>query len=303
MATSELKLVDVPYFMQTKSGSGKAPIAYTAAQFRSFTSSIIRRTGILGANHFLVTQSPNVGMTVTVNSGYARVGGVGANYIVQMGSDTDPIPLTGFITNPPATRTHKVFIAVYDGSMYESGDDYEARIVITEDPGGGAPTPPNQPAAFLEIATIAFRPNMPNIQNGDITNTARHGGGGSENVDLVPTLDRDNYLNAGEPGFTADYRATYNDGAVRLAGAIKKKDGKPFPGDADFVIGYMHSNLRPQRIRYLTCACSITEPHTTTSGTYTCRLSIDIDGTMTIAMPVGQTPKYIFFDGVTYDLD
>lgn len=303
MPTTSTKLSDMPFFMQRKVGSSHDEISYTAAQFRNYTAALATRTGTLGSAQFLVTESANVGWTITVNSGYVRVGGSGANYLVRLGADLPDLPVD-VNHDPPLIRTHAVYVAVYDGQVSATADDYEARLVITEDTGAGAPIPPGPPAAYLPIATITVKPNQPNIQNADIRNTARHGGAAGEYVPLEPYLNPNLYESAGSSGGTAVFRAIYmSAGVVRLGGSIKRKDGKPFDGGESIDIGTMHSNFRPDRIRYLTCPCAITEPHTDKSGTYTCRLTITPAGLMTIHMPVGQSPNQIFFDGVTYDLD
>lgn len=305
MVTEYEELPAVPYFMQTAIGSTQPQIAYTAAEFRAYTAAIMRRTGVLGSSDFVCEQSPNVGKSFVVNSGAIRVGGAGSNYVVVLGADL-PVTLAdpGWDWDPPAPRVHGVYVGIEDGVKTASLDEYRARIVVCEDTGGGTPTPPSTIVAYAMIATITIKPNHGPIQNADIDNWTfrRHGGSAGEYI--APVLDGNIWVSAGEPGGTANFRAQYRDGVVRLGGSIKRKDNNVIAGDKDYDIGTMHSNLRPTRVRYMTCATSINKTHTEgKTGTYTCRLRIDPDGTMTIAMPGGNSPTSIMFDGVTYDLD
>jgi len=306
VVTQYHSLTERPFFMQVRSGSGTTAIAYTAAEFRDYTAAINRRTGVLGSSDFIVTQTDNVGFSVRINSGFIRVGGAGDNYLVRLAADIPSVPLTGFITDPPIARVHGVYVAVYDGVKYTDSDEYRAQIVITEDVGNGTPIPPGDVAAYSRIATITINPNAPFIENKDIDNSKRrHGGSSGEYIELGGSLlDQNEYADASSDTHTASYRAIYSDGTVRLGGSLKRKDGKVFAGDAEHKIGYTHPNLRPTATRHLVCPCSINKPHTDgKTGTYTCRLTITSDGAMSIYMPGGNSPEFIFFDGVTYDLD
>lgn len=283
-----------PFFLEKDSGDAE-PIFYSAADFTRFFTGIMPRSGVLGSSHFLVVQADNVGMSIKVNSGYANVGG---RYLVHM-ADDETVSLASFASNPSATRTHKVYLSVYNA--LENGFDYDAKIDVVEDTGGGAVTPPTA-NAFLQLATITVGPNQGNIQNADIANTVRHGGVAGEYVYLGPYLDGA-YLPAGADTEGVDARARYENGRVFLSGAIKRASGDPFGNALSYDIGAMHSNLRPGHTVYMSGACSIYDSPSDLTGTYTWRLSITRDGLMNARLPTDTGPDYLFLDGMSYDLD
>jgi len=298
VATAEVELPELPFFVQADVGD--QPMYYSAADFRRFMHSFLARTGVLGGNHFWISQADVVGFAVKIHSGFARVGGIGYDYLVHLPTD-QTITLTGFATNPPAVRWHYVYLAVYD-KLYGGVDDYTSKIVIVEDTGTGGGPAPADATATLYLGSIEIAPGQSNVQNRHISNDHQHGGtqGGYQFLSGFLTSA---YASADTTFGTAPFRARYEGGTIRLGGAIKRVDGAVFPGNASYVIGTLPGDLRPRSTRVLTCPCAIREPQTATDGTYTCRLRIDPDGTMTIQMPVENAPKTIFFDGVTYDLD
>jgi len=307
VATTYQPLPGMPYFLQLRSGGAGTPISYTAANFRDYTAALARRTGALGSSDFMVTQMATVGFGVTVNSGYIRVGGAGSNYLVRLGSDVD-VQLPTFDYNPPSDRVHGVYVAVYDGVTSASSDVYNAQIVVTQNTGSGIPVPGGDVAAYIQIATITIKPHTPFIQNSNIDNSQRrHGGSAGEYLQIylatgILDASGDSGVDSSRP------RALYTEnGVVRLGGCVKRVSGASnpvFEGDNDYVIGAVHPNLRPTHTRYLLAPCSINKDHASAkTGSYVCRLKIDTDGTMTVAMPAGNAPQYVMFDGVTYDMD
>lgn len=294
MATVSRLLTYDPFFLQKGPGDPD-PIFYSAADFTRYTAGIMRRSGVLGSSDFLVVQADNVGMSIKVNSGYANVGG---KYLVHLADDVT-IDL-GFTGNPSATRTHKVFLSIYN-PLEKDASDYGAAIDVVEDTGAGA-APPVAAAYYLQLATITVAPNQGNIQNANIDNTVRHGGNAGEYVYLAPYLDGA-FVPAGADTGGVDVRARYENGRVWLSGAIKRSPANQFANGGSYDIGAMHSNLRPAHTVYLTGACSIYDSPSDSTGTYTWRLSIGADGLMNARLPTGTGPLYLFFDGMSYDLD
>lgn len=282
-----------PFFLQKDVGASD-PIYYSASDFRRMLTGLFPRTGILGSSHFLITQADNVGMAIKVNAGYAVVG----RYLVHS-AETQTIDLSGFSGSPAATRTHKVFLSVYDALT--AGSDYAAKVEVVEDTGAGA-NPPGNAANYLQLGTLSVGPNQGNIQNKNIANTVRHGGNAGEYVMLDGYLDA-LFTTAGTDTDGADFRALYTNGFVRLSGAIKRADGKAFANGANYNIGVMHSNLRPARTVFLSGACSVYDSPSDNTGSYHWRLAINKDGLMTAFLPTGTGPRYLNFDGMSYDLD
>lgn len=288
-----------PFFLEKDSGEAD-PIYYSAADFTRFFSGILPRSGILGSSHFLVAQADNVGMSIKVNSGYANVGG---RYLVHLAEDIT-IDVSSF-SNPTGTRTHLVYLSVYNA--LENGFDYDAKIDVVEDTGTGAVTPPSA-NEFLQLATITVTPNQGLILNTNINNTVRHGGMAGEYVYLAPYLDSA-FTVAGTETGTFDFRGRYENGRVWLSGAIKRANGTHFANGGSYDLGTMLSNFRPVRTFYLPAASSIYNSGSDDPGTYYWRLSIDKNGAMnarvppTTGVPAGSGPSYLFFDGISYDLD
>ena len=289
-------LAEAPFFLQRPEGT---PIYYSAADMTRYTAGIIGRSGILGSSHFLVTQAANVGMAIKVNSGYANVGGL---YLVHQVVD-QTIDLSGFDASPAATRTHKVFLSVYN-ALEEGDNEYAGKVEVVEDTGGGA-NPPADAAYTLQLATITVGPGQGNIQNANITNTVRHGGMAGEYVYLAGYL-RSGFASAGDQTDGHDFRARYENGRVWLSGSIRRTtptSTSPFANGGSYDFADMHSNLRPARTVYLSAPCSIYDSGSDSTGTYHWRLSITRDGLMNARLPTGTGPRYLMFDGLSYDLD
>lgn len=300
MATVSYEIPEKPFFMQVKPGDTD-PIMYSASDFRRYTAALSRRPGVLSGPSFVVSQTATVGFSVHINSGYAHIGaGTDFDYIVHLGTPKD-MTLTGFNPAPTTERNHSVYIAIYDALF--SGTGYNASLVITEDTTGvGAPAPSGARTSLL-LATITVKPGQALIQNENISNVAKHGGASDDWTDLSPYLSTSFKVATDLLGVTT-FEAQYHEGQVRMGGAIQRNSGN-FAGGTVYIIGFMPLNLRPKQVRYVTCPCSRNMPDTVAdTGGYTVRLQIDPgDGQMHLRTPTGQTPSWVGFDGVTYDID
>lgn len=295
MATVTEPFTTVPFFMQAYTGD--PDILYSAADFRRFFLAIKRRPGVLGSVDFAVQQADVVGWGVKISPGFAHVYGTGNSYLVQL-TTVPTVSIASFNTAPDATRTHKVFIAVYDKTI--SGDVYQGQIVITEDVGGGAPNPSGA-VAYLLLADITVAKGQSNIQNKNIFNVADHGGSSGAYFDLATRgMINTGYLDDPSPE-AAPARAIYHDGYVRLSGAIGRSGGALFEAGSSHDILSLIEALRPKYNVHLTCGVN--------KGGYTAQLSISPDGTTWLYIPgkVGTTTyttaDWIYLDGCTYDLD
>lgn len=289
-----------PFFQQAVAGD--TPIVYTSTDFRLHSTAILRRSGILDSQDLWVSQAANVGFRIKVAFGAANVGGAGVNgaYLVNLPASVE-ISLLGFNTSPPATRTHQVWVAVYDKQI-QGLTDYSGRIVVTEDKGIGAPDPVDgswigQAVASLPLATVTMGPGQPNVQNSNIVNNPRHGGVSGSYYSLVNNVYTIYENNSGSDA--ADFRVWYHNGTARLGGSVRPKTGTFVPSPAAGVtIGRLPPYFWPQSARYLTCATTFDG-----GGGFTCRLRIDTDGALVLHIPAGQKPSAVVFDGLTYDLD
>lgn len=296
MATATFPFTTTPFFMQAYAGD--PDIYYTAADFRRFFLAVKRRPGVLGSVDFAVQQDDVVGWSVKVSPGFAHVAGTGNSYLVQL-STTASVSLAGFNTAPTATRTHKVFVAVYDKLI--SGDLYQAQIVVTEDEGTGAPTPPGAVASLL-LATVTIAKSQSNIQGKDIKPFADHGGSSGVYYDLEARgMINPGYESASGLLDSAPPRAIYHDGYVRLSGTIERTNGVLFEAGSSHDILSLIQALRPRYHVRLNCGGN--------NGTLSAQLHIIPDGTVWLYIPakIGTTsytqPNWIYLDGCTYDLD
>lgn len=300
MATATYTIPTTPFFLQKKPGDG-TPITYSAADFRRYTAALLRRTGVLGANDFIVAQATNVGFKIKVNSGFAHVGGTGLDYLVHLPSDVE-IDVTNFNLNPSGLRTHKVWVTVND-ALYGGSTEYTGNVVVTEDIGSGAPTP--TAAANIYIASFTITGGQANILNSHIRNSVRRYGGSAGEYTLLNLAS--GYKDAFDQVGCAPVRAIYTGGGfVRLGGAVWRDGGTPFTGGNDYKVMTLPGNYRPNNYtRYQAATCSIYYQHSTSTGTgsYSCRLRIDPDGSVTVTVPSINNPQFVHLDGVTYDLD
>lgn len=291
MATAASNVTATPFFMEAASEDTAIP--YTAADMRYFIGSIWFRSGIIGVNALQITQSPVVGWSVTVQTGYAVVSLNLDNqrYLVHV-EEPVTVQLTGFNTSPSGVRTHRVFLAVED-KLYQ-GNEYTAKVIVTEDTtGAGAPDPADA-VTWVQLGTVIIAPGQANIQDGQINNSVRHAWmGGSASPAGVAITTNASILDAAADKNTRYLSATYRNGLVTLTGAVKRFSGNPFDPSEPYNLFSLNSGWRPANTRYQIAAAS--------DGNY--RLTINTYGTVQADIPAGHTPMYLFLDGVTYELD
>lgn len=290
--TTEHPLANRPLYMQKKD-PGDPDIVYTGANFRRYTQALIPRPGILTSTSFKISQSNNVGFTVMVQPGSAVVG----DYMVTLDGGIDGLAL-GMPTGPPATRVHRIWLAVYDKNF--AGTTYQASIVITEDDGTGSQAPVNC-VAYLQLARVTYKAGMPNVQDKDIVNVQYHGGMSDreytwfQQVGVIIPPFQDN-VGSG----TAEARAIYTNGYVRLSGSIRRQNGDPIVANPGVTIGNMPAALRPKFTVHMAVTTTIDGGD---GAPYVGRLRIEPDGTMYLNLSANQKPQAIILDGCSYDLD
>lgn len=291
MATVTATLPVLPFFLQA---SDEDPtIYYSAADFRQFTSALIGTPGIMTAASFYVDESSPVGWSVTVGAGSACVG----NYLVRMTSAVT-LSLLTFNTSPAATRTHKVWLVIYDSLITEAdinadnASDYNARIVVTEDTGSGAPAPENA-TAYINLATVSVAPGQSYVRASDITDARPHAAPGA--APFVLTL-AEGVTDAAGSANTSPVRAKYMNGQVTLSGAVTKAGG--FAIGEQFLLATLPKNFRPNRKKFLAGAAGSADV-----ATDAWRLTISTVGSMFAWIPSGTGPGVLFLDGIVFDLD
>lgn len=289
MATVAVTLDYRPFFLQA--AEGDTEILYSAFDMRRMLRAMYPRDGIIGHHSFLVTQAPAVGWSINVNEGYAMLGG----YLVHMPAD-ELVSLAAFNTSPTATRTHKVWLSVFD--KLTTGSEYEAQIVVTEDTGVGAPSPTGA-AVSMQLAHVSIANGQANIQNANINNTYKHSGAYDDPIALDPTGDM---VDGNAEINTAPFAAREGNGIVRLSGAVRRSGSLRFQQGVMYTLATLTGTLRPKYSRWATTTCSVDVDNTET-GTYTARINVTPEGDLNVYIPSGQEPQWILLDGVTYELD
>lgn len=299
MADQSYTLTAMPLYMENVTGNAIGDIKYSAADFRTFTTGLNPHSGVLGPTSFMVSQADNVGYAIKVAPGFALVG----NYFVRMGS---PITMAlPFVTNPSTTCVHRVYLIIHDEAYFANGTGYEARIVASESIGGADVFPPTDAAVALELATITYAPNQPNVQNKDIGWTADHAGGFGYDLSMTPTLNSAFMVYTDQFFQTALRARYYSPNIVRLAGSIVRRDNGTFGRYQD--LGRMPVGWWPTAPRRILASTGPTYPINTEidnpTGPLVWEFFIGETGYYSGNLPPNNTPKMLHFDGITYELD
>lgn len=286
-----------PFFMENLTGG--AEITYSANDFRTYTHAFHQRQGVLGAMDFWVYQADNVGYAIKVIAGSAIVG----NYVVTLPQNTT-IPLE-FAKNPGTTCVHKVYLVVNDEAYNANAVGYEAHIQGMESVNGAVPPLPTFSAGYIELCAITYKPGQPNVQNKDILNTRQHGGGSGTFGSLVGYLKPPNVsAHTTSPG-RPPFGARLSNGRVYFSGATAQSGGT-YAADGKYLIGTMPGALWP---KYQQTMIGATDKNLSGGfdmvgkGPYTFVFTIGTDGTLNVQMPYNNAATFLFFDGLSYDLD
>ncbi len=276
------KLATQPLFMQSL--AGEDPINYDASEFRSLVRATWPTDGIVGATSYHLTQAETVGWSVRVSTGVAVLGG----YLV-VNPEPLTLQLTGIQTVPIATQHHAVFLVVQDKTVY--GDGYYAQIVVSTDEGAGWTVP--DAAATLLIGVIGVSPGQTNIQNAHISAKPANASPSFAWVKLTGDILTSAFTSAHTTyADTAEARVRYGNGRVWFSGGIKRVNGDDFPANTSTILGTLPYYLRPNKQVWLPAA---------TSGSQLCRLTVDPIGVVTVHTI--STCKYVFLDGVSFEVD
>jgi hypothetical protein len=284
-----------------QAASGDAAISYDALALRQLAGAIWPRTGILSNDAFLITQrAAGANFSVDIAPGFAILGDTTGNansdrYIVYANA-TINVALTGFVTNPTATRTHKVFLVVLDKQKTGLGTQYDGKIVITEDTGAGAGDPVQDGVAhFFQLGSFTIAPGAASVSNAVIANTGRRAAFGPSYTAVSITANiSDGSLTTG----MSTPRAIRSGTGARLVGAFTRTSGNPFDPNTTYILGNLPSAYRPNNDRHLVAPCATSG---NTHATY--RLVIRTTGNLEALTPKDVTAQWLGIDGVTYELD
>lgn len=300
MATVTAQLPDNPFFLEALSGD--TPVSYDAEDFRRVLGGIWPRTGICTPTSFQITQAGVVGWSVQVAAGYCVVGNTlteTARYLVH-NPTSQTVPLTGFNTNPSGTRTHKVWLGIYDKLL--SGTEYAAKIIITEDTGAGAAAP-SIPAYYLQLGSFTISAGQSNVQNAHITNTVRHASMGPSPVALDITA---NIADASSALSVATAGVVYRNGVCTLQGGFVRTSGNPFDAGGQYNLATLPSAYKPATTKYLVAAGSTNQTGTVGTGLGSVnfyRVTVFTSGVIQADLPYNYAPNTLFIDGLSFEID
>jgi hypothetical protein len=299
VATVNAILPNKPLFMQA--ASGDTPISYDGLALRQLAGAIWPRTGILSNDAFQITQrSAGANFSVDIAPGFAVLGDTTGNansdrYIVYANATVN-VPLTGFVTNPTATRTHKVFLVVLDKQKTGLGTQYDGKVVITEDTGAGAGDPVQDGVAhFFQLGSFTIAPGAASVANTAITNSGRHAGFGPSYTNITISA---NIADASGTTGVGTPRVIRTGTAARLTGGFTRTSGNPFDPNTVYILGNVPNAFRPNVDRFLVAPCATPG---LTHATY--RLIVRTTGNLETTTPKDITAPWLGLDGVTYELD
>lgn len=288
MATVTATMTPKPYFLQAVGAD--TPISYTAEDFRNVLGAMWPRSGVSGPLSFRILQRlAGANWSVDINGGFAILGNTATEidrYLCSNDARVN-IPLTGFNTAPAATRTHRVFIAVYDKAVV--GTQYLTKVVITEDVGAGAPLPSDSPAYTLEIGSVSIGSGQSNIATANIANYGIHADASYGAYDLALSggvISGAGGTNGGPP------RYSMAGNQIRLSGVAAKSSGNYLAGST-YSMAVLPDGSRPRYERY--CAAL-------GAGGNRYRVTVTTAGLIQ-ASAIGTDMAWLAFDGVTFELD
>jgi hypothetical protein len=294
MAENRYNLPNRPLFMQAQTGD--TAIDYSAADFRDLLTNLYAAPGILSAGSYVVTQNSVVGWSVKVFGGAAILS---AGYQVSQPSSV-AVSLAAFDTTPSALRSHRVWIAVYDKLTNPSLSEYDAAIVVTEDTGAGAP-PPVGATNSLFLAFVKISPGQANIQDENIYDYRPHAQPGTP---FTPLYIRAGFLDAAASSNVSPVGVQYQNGRAYLSGGFRRDSSTPFTSLDGFECAYVPRGFEPKYEKYMIAATGMEElVGGSPVSTLTARVIVRPDRTVAVVPGETNYPRYIFLDGLSYDLD
>lgn len=292
MATVSATLDVKPFFLQAVPGD--PAVEYTATDMRLMLGAMFPRNGVVGTG-LRVSQraTGGAGWAVDVAPGWHLAGNSTdpERYLVR-NPTVQTLTLTGFVTNPAATRTHRVWINVYDKSAI--GSEYAAKLMITEDTGSGAPVPTDNQLFAMELATFSIAPAQANVTDANITNVVRHAGQGT--LDLTIPLQSGV---AGPQGTIVGGTPRYSlqGSTVTLSGVITRATGDFLSGSV-YTVATLPVGFRPKTNRYCAAVGESAVP---------LRITINPAGQIALSSMSSTflPPAYshVSLDGISFELD
>jgi hypothetical protein len=285
MATATATLPET-YFLQA--AGGDSALSYDAIDMRLVIGAIFPKPGSCRTNDFWVQQKAAPGWGVLINGGFYVAGGSTNHdrYVAYCPTQTTVDLPGGWVTNPAAIRTHKVYLSIYD--KLATGTLYGSKINITEDTGAGAPVPSDNPIKNELLATFTISPGQSYVGDAHITNVAPKASQGVGNT-AVPLAGGYISGEASTQGGPPRYQVVGS--RVHFSGTVAKSSGD-FP-TSTVTIATMPIGIRPKYQRYVGALAAGGMPY---------RLTINTDGTVQVS-ELASTRSWISLDGAFYEID
>jgi len=274
------------------------PIQYHATDLRQLIGAVFPRYGRLGPGDALMLYPNQAGAnwSVDVQAGWAIFATpsnptyAAERYLITVPTRTN-LSLTTFNLNPAATRTHKVYLVLYDKAIAGSG--YSAALMVTEDTGSGAPAPTaGTYANYAQLGTVTITTGQSNIGSTNVATTL--GRAAMANGPFTVT-----YLNsmvggdgAGGPGL--QYSLIGN--TVRFQGNVKPAASGAYAAGGVYVVANVPVGYRPTATRVMLGA---------SSGPTLARILVGTTGDISVTPFASNASNmsYVSFDGVSYEIN
>lgn len=301
MATANKLLIDKPLFLEA-SGTDN-PVIYHAEDMRTLVGAVFPRYGRLGygSSYQILPKAAGADWSIDVAPGLFIVGDTNEvtnspqRYLVKNAIRTNvPLIGTGWQLAPTAKRTHKVWLCLDDPSIGGPASTYQARIMITEDIGAGAPPPSGTSDLYHLLGTFTISPGQSTINTAQIFQSYVRSDNGiaALDVDLATGMvDPSGTIPIGPPRFTL------SGNTIRYQGGIKRTGSATFTTNVPYLVGNMPYGYRPPLY-----------PRVMAGTGYLgnmWRLTVEENGDMTAQPYAGNSEAmtWLGLDGLSYELN
>lgn len=273
------------------------PIQYSADYMRRFIGIVFPNSGVVDTTHLQMQAHAPADWSFNLSAGAGIIPGItSAEKYMYYNNTTINVPLTGIATSPASTRTHRVYLAVFDKN-YNGASTSEAKIVVIEDTGG-VMNPPANAVGYLLLGTISISPSQPSIQTSHISNTVAIAGPQATWNNL--TLNSAGGVVDGSGGsHLAQWRKTGN--TVRLRGSCAKSGAAIFPDGATTLVtsAAMPATIKPSGSR--TEYHPVGVQYSAVGDVNTARVVISENG-IGVQIPTAVNADTVWLDGIIYDI-
>ena len=292
MANVALSLAGKLY---VQSAYGADPvIQYSADYMRRVLGSFYNVAGALHPTELFMTQNGAGDWSFNLSAGTVVIPGATNEERYMYYSPAINVSVSGLATSPPATRTHKVYMAAYDKN-YGSATS-EPKLWITEDTGGTM-NPPTGAVGYVQLGTISIAPSQTSIQTSNIVNFTPLAGFRQYWTTFTAGQLASGIIDGSGGSFPPQWQRVGN--TVRLRGQLTRNPLTNFPPGNFTVISTMPTAIKPitGRIEYHPIAIQYSAAADPTAA----RITIS-DTNMVVQLPTAANANSVWLDGIMYDV-